>query len=138
MDNRWTHAALEWEELLGELGRRMRAVNPTLHVQIDHHSTPVFPLRATASFSTGGPGGDEDVAVSLNIRQTGDGFEVTSDVARGDGYVVADGPRRVVDAADDASLSSALAETASFVRSQQQTVSDELRKGPGKDSGAGR
>lgn len=57
-----------------------------------HADNPVFPFWATASFNRDGIAGEEDVVLSLTFKLSDGVLSFTSDIGRGEGEILSDGP----------------------------------------------
>jgi hypothetical protein len=93
-----------WDALNGVfrvLADELHAGNPVLWWSCGHADNESFPFWAWASFNRVGVAGEEDVVVSVSFRRTDRGLEFASDVATGDGEVLADGPRSQIVLATD-------------------------------------
>lgn len=76
------------------LAATLKTCNPQLWWSSLHSENRVFPFRAYATFSREGIPGDEDVVVSLTFKSNGARLAFSSDISRGDGSILADGPTR--------------------------------------------
>lgn len=87
-----------------------------------------FPFGAYLSFGLEDDASREDVVVAIDCRSDENGLLLTCDVARGDGYVLADGPTLAVTqlSASSAEVALWLVDVAGFLRAQVGLVKREL------------
>ena len=123
-----------WQRLdavFQRLATEVQAVQPHVSWTSGHHATESFPLTAFVSFSRNGRKEDEDVVVSVSAHISGNTLAMSSDIARGDGYVLADGPEAAYpidlapeELAERGTVLAAAIET--FLHEHIDTISDEL------------
>jgi len=119
-----------WENLgvvFRWLVEQVTQVNAVAWSSSGRTSTDVFPFGAYLSFSRSGEPGVEDLVISLDCKRVGEELVLSSDIAAGDGYVLADGPTvriRLGDAIGDAppEVSAWVDSVADFIRSHQRLV----------------
>lgn len=70
----------------------LRTCNPALWWSCGHAENETFPFWAYASFNKAGVAGEEDLVLSFSFKRADRRLEFTSDIARGDGEILADGP----------------------------------------------
>ena len=70
----------------------LRECNPTLWWNCGHSENETFPFSAYASFNRSGVAGEEDLVLSISFKQADRQLHFTSDITRGDGEILADGP----------------------------------------------
>jgi hypothetical protein len=97
-----TNALLKlWPDVeyrLGAIVSELRVARPALWAQSAVSSNAVFPFSATLSFISGDPTQDhEDVVFSLGVKAEGARFRFSSDLAAGDGRILAEGPASDID-----------------------------------------
>src|SRR4051812_30485611 len=125
MSDPWRDIAAQWTNVTNSVAHDLRAANPGFWFQAGHHATEAFAFRGWASFSRNGEAGEEDLSLTIDFKRVEQGLKVKSDIARGDGYVLADGPNRLI-ADDSASISDAFGEAAMFLKSQRDLMAGEL------------
>lgn len=127
-----------WEDVWDRLNDRLAAIaavlsqrNPHLWWQAGHSDNAAMPFRAWASFGRNGIPGEEDLVITVDFKRAEHSLEVTADIARGDGLVLADAPpKRISLRTDTGTLreeilaAEQLAED--FISSQQPLLCDEL------------
>jgi len=79
----------------------LRADTPTLWSDIRCAKNASFPFWVYASLNVTGPTGDEDVVLSASFKFGDSVLSFTSDIASGDGQILADGPRSESPLTDD-------------------------------------
>lgn len=90
----------------------------------------MFPFGAYLSFGSEGDATREDVVVSVDCKEEGSSVACTCDIARGDGYVLIDGPACTVGKKKpDVTLSRWVVEVGSFLRSNTGTIQQALSEG---------
>lgn len=107
-----------WEALWDRLNDRFAAIalmlrecNPRLWWSAGHHATEHFPFSAWASFNRTGTAGEEDLVISVTAKLMEGSLVLASDISRGDGLVLADGPeRRIRLATDTGTVAAAIAD----------------------------
>lgn len=77
--------------------------NSALWWNCGHADNEAFPFWAYASFNRDGMAGEEDLVVSLSFKRADGQLAFTSDIARGDGEILADGPSSSISLAVDLS-----------------------------------
>lgn len=92
-------AADVWEEVwnrlngcFADLAGVVGAQNSKLWWRSGHHANSDLPFRAWASFSRQGIPGEEDLVISVDFKKIEHGLEVTTDIARGNGVILAEAP----------------------------------------------
>ena len=86
------------ERRLGLIASELRAVRPGLWAQPAVTSSAVFPFSVTLSLISGDPALElEDVVFSLGVKEEEVQFRFTSDLATGDGRILAEGPAGEID-----------------------------------------
>lgn len=123
-----------WEvinEAFRDIAEELRHRNPKLWWTCGHSENEAFPFWAYASFSRSGVAGEEDVVVSVSFKRDGGALEFTSDVARGDGEILVDGPRDRIELATDtgairAWIESCFDQASVFVNDQRPVLQSEL------------
>lgn len=117
-----------WDVLNGELtglAGRLALRNPKLRWTVGHLESKAFPFTGYLALSREGIAGQEDVVVSVGVRNEGDTLRWTSDIATGEGEVLADGPGFTTPTAGDPSWSvQALSETIRFLSAQESLLAD--------------
>lgn len=74
------------------LATTLRSCNPNLWWACVHSENAKFPFRAHATFSREGIPGDEDIVVSLTFKLADSKLLFFSDISRGNGSILAEGP----------------------------------------------
>jgi hypothetical protein len=97
-------------------------------VQSGQGANEAFPFGCYLSFRRA-TAEDEDVVLSLDCWNKNDTVECRCDVARGDGYVLVDGPTAIITQSELQSSSALwqwVGDVSQFVQLQARLVSDEL------------
>jgi hypothetical protein len=121
-DDAWTRLSAAYTWLAGEVVR----VNPKVHFTSLRTAGATFVFGAYVSFSRLGVPGEEDLVVSVNCKREGEGLRLTSDIATGDGMILAEGPRANIGEVA-AELMGWVALVDDFVRSHRALVCDQLK-----------
>lgn len=83
----------EFQRRFADLARDVDAKTIGVASTAGRTTANAFPFGAYLSFGRQGDAGREDVVVSIDGKNTRDGvIMLTCDIARGDGYVLKDGP----------------------------------------------
>jgi hypothetical protein len=87
-----------------------------------------FPFGAYLSFGLQDDASREDIVVAIDCKYDGKGLLLTCDIARGDGYVLVDGPTLAIAqlSASSAAVARWLVDVAAFLRAQVGLVKREL------------
>lgn len=106
------------------LAEDLREGNPDIWWECGHRQSDAFPFSAYASFSKEGIAGEEDVVVSMSFKQEGEVLVFTSDIALGDGQIIAERPSVAEPGNVDrtAWIQSQIAEGLRFIRAQLETL----------------
>lgn len=120
-----------WDSINAEFSNvaaQLHVTNPALWWSCGHAENEAFPFWAYASFGRSGVPGEEDVVVSLSFKDVDGRLAFTSDVALGDGQIVAGGPAAEEPANSDrtAWVQAQTAAGLTFVRAQRETLRDLL------------
>lgn len=120
-----------WHELrscLEELRSEVVRQCPRVTAQIGQHSTDAFPLGVFAGFSSSGDPADEDLVVSVDAHREGGRIRCSSDIALGDGTVIATGPEATLKfpVEYEGELRVWVRDVCAFIRSNTDTVAKEL------------
>lgn len=90
---------VDWLEVWQLLDASFRAValavqreNSSVQWRSGRTQATNFPFGAFLSFSDGAPADEEILVVSVDCKQINDSLEMTSDIAKGNGEVLFDGP----------------------------------------------
>ena len=122
-----------WERFIAALEAEietLRAEYPSLAARWGHYSTPTFPFRGWAVLGLGEA--DELLDLSVDAISKDNSIDITADLARTDGVVLADAPGWRVAGEDDAALVGDVAEGLErFVRDQHSVIVAELKSRPG-------
>ena len=125
MNPRWDAA---WDLINAEfsaLAGSLRLSNPALWWSCGHADNETFPFWAYASFGRSGVLGEEDVVLSLSFKSQADGrLAFTSDIASGDGQIVAEGPaaQETADADRDIWVGAQISAGLAFAREHLETL----------------
>ena len=93
MPRSWGQLWPELEAFLQEVLADVTSIRPGLWSDLGWHSNDFFPFRAYLSLmAVADPDGDDDVVLSADFHVAGDLCRFTSDIAAGDGQILADGP----------------------------------------------
>lgn len=111
------------------LAAELVAVNPGLHWTVDHYENESFPLRGYLSFSGRGTAGEEDVVIMVQVHRRDDSLRWTSDIANGDGEVLAEGPTHEAAVSTQLArwVADALQQTLEFLSQSRVLLSDLAR-----------
>jgi hypothetical protein len=123
-----------WDVLsqgFGQLAASVAAEHPGMTWSCGHGDNESFPFRAYASFSGRGRR-DEDVVVSVDFLLKDVALHYSSDVARGDGELLSEGPSgafKFSPGTDQlrSEIRSAVSRTTDFCVASESVVSAELR-----------
>ena len=123
-----------WDSVNNEFTRVaeiVRACNPNLWWECGHQENESFPFRAYAAFNRHGSPGEEDVVISFDFKRSERGLMFTSDVCRGDGEILADGPSSETQLAIDTGsvrgwIGRAVDDALVFVRENEDLLRREL------------
>ncbi len=133
-----TAATDVWEDVWDRLNKQLSAVatelserNPHLWSQAGHSENAAMPFRAWVSFNRRGIPGHEDIVISVDFKRVEHALEVTADIARGSGFVLAEAPpRRISMTMDTGSLREAILaaeqSTEDFISAHQPLLFQEL------------
>jgi hypothetical protein len=100
MTDFWTTVGKRWADRVAELVGDLKHHNENLWTQVGQDHNELFPLRAWASLSRDAAP-NEDVAISLDFRFVPGGVEYRSDIAHGDGLILAETPTQTIERSDD-------------------------------------
>jgi hypothetical protein len=100
-----------------QFAQRLRASAPKARVDLSWWSNERFPLSCTVAVSEAEPAGDEVVVLTVAVWTDGIKVVLSSDLARGDGQILGDGPRveRAIGAVDQRSVEQWMRDTQVFV-----------------------
>lgn len=131
MTPHWDVMSDTLNEIFERLANDLAQVNPRLWWNFGHNKNEVFPFWAYASFSREGIPGEEDLVISLSFKSVAGGLEFDSDIARGDGEILADGPAdQSVETTDLQSLQQwvdrCIAMTVRFIADNSELLRQEL------------
>ncbi len=90
MSTIWDGVGERFEEFLRHLSHDLRAADKGFRVATDRYANDSFPLRAGVSYSPLTSPGDEQLVISLDVKRSGDVVEAIVDIARGDGFILAE------------------------------------------------
>jgi len=93
-----------WDSVNDEFLRvadTVRACNSSLWWQCGHQENESFPFWAYASFGRHGNAGEEDVVISIDFKRSDGHLMFTSDISRGNGEILQDGPASEITLATD-------------------------------------
>src|SRR5512146_3130063 len=126
-DDVWNGLGEAFSRLVLELGR----VNPRARATTGRTETAIFPFGAYLAFSRSGEPGVEDVVVSVDCKREDGELKLSSDISRGDGYILAEGPEARVSAMNiDVSVPEEalewLHEVIGFIEASRELVCKEL------------
>lgn len=124
-DEVWSTVKLVFDELSSDVKAGARGI-----AEASGRTTAAsFPFGAYLSFGIEGDATREDVVISVDCKRDDEALLFTCDIARGDGYVLRDGPTLLVSATDVESapdVDTWLAEVAAFLRTQSKPIIAEL------------
>ena len=103
MNDLWNELWDRLESALTKAGRLVAAGMPWFTFRVGHSSTKTFPFDAFLSFSPQHAPGEEVLVVSIACQRTPSGVVCTSDIARGNGYMLIDGPSTSIDPTHESS-----------------------------------
>ena len=109
----------------------IRECNSTLWWSCGHAENETFPFWAYASFNKTGVAGEEDLVLSLSFKQADGRLDFTSDIARGDGEILADGPSGTTSLAVDVStlrewIAERVRQGLAFIEGERELLVNEL------------
>ncbi len=87
---RWDHIWETFRALVQDLNDSLGVEARGYIVRLDRHSNDVFPFRAWVSYSPAAEPDQEQLVISLDFKRSGHAIVGNIDIARGDGYVLAD------------------------------------------------
>ena len=130
---------LLWEPLrdfFNVLIQEILTCNGRLWSTIAHHETQVFPFTGYLALSKNGIPGEEDLVLTLGVQRKGDRLFVRADIARGDGFILADGPAAEIAGSplDVAALLEARDRALQFFSERQEVVIREVCEGGHTDT----
>jgi|GEM_PF-2786525 hypothetical protein len=113
-----------FDALSGEVAK----AHPQVRTRMGQAPAEHYPFNAYLSFDLTGEPGHEDLVVSVHGKRVEAGLELSSDIARGDGYVLSDGPGRRVPLTQEAgeALLRWADEVADYVRTSSTLVVEAL------------
>ena len=101
MSGPWEQTWDAVNDAFGRVAGELSASNPALWWVCGHTDNEVFPFRAYAAFNSAGVAGEEDIVVSLDFQRSPGTLAFRSDISRGSGEIVADGPSGELSLATD-------------------------------------
>jgi hypothetical protein len=109
----------------------IRECNPALWWSCGHAENEMFPFWAYASFSKAGVAGEEDLVLSLSFMRADGRLSFTSDIARGEGEILADGPSGSTSLAVDVStlrewIAERVRQGLAFIEGERDLLKSEL------------
>lgn len=90
MTSAWDEFWLSFRALVEELNETVGAEEAGFVVCVDRHVNDAFPLRAWVSYSPLSSPGDEAVILSVDFKRAGPKVKGHVDLARADGFVLAE------------------------------------------------
>lgn len=116
---------LEFDRLVESVA----AARPSTFSSSHWFSNDTCPLIGTLSFSrTSDPAGDEDVVVSIEVTRRDGQLHLSSDISRGTGFILADGPQRIGTGLLEEVPAGWVPELLAFLRESAPLVTEELER----------
>ena len=111
-----------------DLAVRLKDLNARLTWTIGHRESEAFPFTGYISFSRDGTPGQEDLVLSVGVQRKAGQLLWITDLASGDGEVLAEGPSCTVEGAPDLArwVAAPLADTLSFLREVEPLLAELL------------
>jgi hypothetical protein len=123
-----------WDSIndgFANVAAELRERNPDLRWSCGHAENEAFPFWAYASFNRSGLAGEEEVVLSLSFKQTDGQLHFASDIASGDGRILADGPSGSVTLALDVPairdwIAARVGQGLTFIEGERELLKGEL------------